>query len=282
MNTFDEITANYKNLSNTLLEIRSNYENCKKDIMSKARRFRIYLAICLAFFSIILGAIIGCTLYKHEVKGLHTVCYTTATGNCYHSAGCGYLRSSYKTNVYVAKNDGYTACSRCSVGELDISDKNEVAYGVLTMLGISVIIFFWASIKRRKVTTANISRIKAISEEKSELAESEFDAYLINKIETNGMLQIVDAPEHIQIMNGKLYSTKENIYRYISYYGECYHISKKCLRGRFKEVLVFDVIGKYHPCGKCNSFYSDSKPEWYIKYEKINLMLKRSKTHDYR
>lgn len=40
-------------------------------------------------------------------------CYITTYGEKYHEKGCYYLRSSHKTTVEEAINNGYTACSKC-------------------------------------------------------------------------------------------------------------------------------------------------------------------------
>ena len=45
------------------------------------------------------------------------VVYVTKTGSKYHSSSCGYLHSSkIKTTLKSAKNNGYTACSKCKGG----------------------------------------------------------------------------------------------------------------------------------------------------------------------
>lgn len=79
---------------------------------------------------------------KHEVSGLHTTCYTTRTGECYHASDCGYLHSSsYKTNVYKAQRNGYRDCSRCYVGELDTSIKDEYFYSFLISSTLCMVAF---------------------------------------------------------------------------------------------------------------------------------------------
>lgn len=82
-------------------------------------------------------------ILSHEVEGLHTVCYVTDTGECYHSSGCSYLRSRNKTTVYRAKRRGYRDCSRCSIGKLDISTKHEPFWSLAissSVIGIAVLI----------------------------------------------------------------------------------------------------------------------------------------------
>ena len=114
---------------------------------NKVKYLRIAIVLvlipCLAFG-------IDRFLLSHEVEGLHTVCYVTDTGECYHSSNCSYLYSRNKTNVYRAKKRGYRDCSRCSIGELDVSTKHE-PFGSLAIssavIGVSVFII---KAKRRK------------------------------------------------------------------------------------------------------------------------------------
>ena len=58
------------------------------------------------------------TLYDErvEIEEIDTyVCYTTRTGECYHSGRCQYIRkSSYETTVYEAEQNGYSPCSKCT------------------------------------------------------------------------------------------------------------------------------------------------------------------------
>ena len=51
-----------------------------------------------------------------EVRRVETyICYVTATGVCYHSSDCQYLKNSaYKTTVYEATMEGYLSCSKCT------------------------------------------------------------------------------------------------------------------------------------------------------------------------
>ncbi len=54
-------------------------------------------------------------------------CYVTATGVCYHSRTCQYIRNddveSYETTVYEAEQDGLRPCSKCKIG---VSHKTEI------------------------------------------------------------------------------------------------------------------------------------------------------------
>ena len=113
----------------------------------KSKKSLLFISIiCYISFSLILTFSLN-LLLRHKVEGLHTVCYTTQTGECYHASYCRYLRnSSRKTNVYKAKRRGYRECSRCNVGELDESIKNEYFWsGLISFVALGVIynkIFF--------------------------------------------------------------------------------------------------------------------------------------------
>lgn len=71
---------------------------------------KIIIAIMLAITLLICLTFIINTGFKHE----EPLVYITRTGNCYHSADCGYLWSS---SIAIGKNQaidkGYRACSRC-------------------------------------------------------------------------------------------------------------------------------------------------------------------------
>lgn len=106
-----------------------------------------YRTVSISLLVIFLSLVIPFTFLfnnclRHEVNGLHTICYTTRYGECYHAVDCGYLHSSsYKTNVYNAKKNGYRDCSRCYVGELDISIKDEYFYSFLISSSICIVAF---------------------------------------------------------------------------------------------------------------------------------------------
>lgn len=73
------------------------------------------------------------------------ICYTTATGECYHAEYCHYLRqSSYQTTVYEAK-DRYRPCSKCDPCieryKITITERNYVT-PLFISGSISVAIFF--------------------------------------------------------------------------------------------------------------------------------------------
>lgn len=59
-------------------------------------------------------------------NGSETV-YITRTGEKYHSAGCGYLKSSIETTLEEAVSEGYTPCSKCSPPRLSSSTKSTPA-----------------------------------------------------------------------------------------------------------------------------------------------------------
>ena len=275
MNTlYDEIIENHEQTWKQITEINNESSKAEHKVSAKTYRFRVILIICLSLLSIVSGILIGCTLYKHEAIGLHTVCYTTKTGKCYHASSCSFLRSRHKTNVYSARKHGYRKCSFCSVGPLDHSNKAEVGYGLLTTFGISLIPFIFAVRKRNSKEKLELGTIRKNREEKVERTKAAFDSFLDEVVKKNGILKIVGAPEHIQLMNGELYSSKENIYRFICPYGNCHHINKKCLKGYYNRVLVYDLPPRLYPCSKCGSYGLSSVPEWYNRFKTIRQMIR--------
>ncbi len=87
---------------------------------------------------------------SHEVVGLHTVCYVTDTGECYHSSNCSYLHSRNKTTVYRARKRGYRDCSRCTVGKLDVSTKHEPFWSLAISSAVMGVSLFIIKAKRRR------------------------------------------------------------------------------------------------------------------------------------
>lgn len=104
------------------------------------KKIKFYLIITIPIL-VVLVSVSSIHLNKyvlsHKVTGLTTVCYVTDTGEKYHEYDCYYLKSVNKTNVYEAKKDGYTACSRCYVGPVEESIKNEYGWSIF----ISTVVF---------------------------------------------------------------------------------------------------------------------------------------------
>lgn len=83
----------------------------------KARRNSIKkIIILLTMFYLILSVKISAIADNGE-----TIVHVTKTGECYHSAGCGYLKSDIEMTLKEAIDKGYRACSACNP---PVYDKN--------------------------------------------------------------------------------------------------------------------------------------------------------------
>ena len=153
----------------------------KKKFQKKYNRIRI-IALCISLLFWILFSVflIRCfftrevVYYKEytETSRIKTyVCYVTATGECYHSLNCQYLKNSaYKTTVYEAKLDGYLSCSKCTprqsitirVEELKEKPvlKTEVNYVAPIIIGfaVSVALYNFGVYKSRQKYNQSLSQ----------------------------------------------------------------------------------------------------------------------------
>lgn len=112
-------------------------DNERKSVYRKIKCYLIFTIPILVIVLIFSGLHLNKYVLAHKVTGLTTVCYVTDTGEKYHEYDCYYLKSVNKTNVYEAKKDGYTACSRCYVGPVEESIKNEYGWSIF----ISTVVF---------------------------------------------------------------------------------------------------------------------------------------------
>lgn len=117
---------------------RSCDENSAKHAEEKYKGTRICAFVLSLLLSIVL--LIGLmaqfttteevTTYEKQTK-IETIatyrCYVTATGVCYHSRTCQYIRNddveSYVSTVYEAEQEGLRPCSKCRIGA---SQKTEI------------------------------------------------------------------------------------------------------------------------------------------------------------
>lgn len=89
---------------------------------------------------IICSLIVNSLFYKHT-EGL---VYVTRTGDCYHSIGCGYLRSMIPKGIEVAKAQGYRACSACGGiphGTIEVNDywtSFTITFGILFLAAFCI------------------------------------------------------------------------------------------------------------------------------------------------
>lgn len=231
---------------------------------------RIVLLIILLLIAISTGILIGKTILAHDVYGANTVCYITKTGHCYHAASCGSLWSScIKTTVYKAKQSGLTSCSKCSVGKLDISKKEECVWGIILCLIVLVpapiaLLYFQQQKKLRVINQQHAAGIQEI--------KTNYGRVILDIIKKNGMPKLVEAPQEVMLQNGKITCDNEKYYRYVSYYGKCYHSNPYCSATHMRRVWAYDITNLY-ACGKCAQ--KIIIPEWYKRYVKLSRMQKQ-------
>ena len=80
------------------------------DSEDKKRIVKIILAIAVIIAITVIG-----TLILNDIAFKHTegLVYRTRTGDCYHTIGCGYLRSQIPMGIEQAKASTLRVCSRC-------------------------------------------------------------------------------------------------------------------------------------------------------------------------
>lgn len=80
------------------------------------------------------------------------ICYTTKTGECFHSATCSYLNTAYETTVYEASQK-YKACKFCNPCvkqyETTITDRNYVS-PILISVPISIAVYLLLTYKKKQ------------------------------------------------------------------------------------------------------------------------------------
>jgi hypothetical protein len=235
----------------------------KNSCMVKTKKTMIVVLLV----SIVIGCLLGEFVFISERKGANTVCYTTTYGDCYHASYCGSLyASSHKTTVFDARRNGYRDCSKCSVGELDISYQHHYLWSIIGSVGILSLIAICILLKKRS------SLIEVANSAHEKNAQDLFLTYS-NQINTflsnDTILTIADAPQHIYLYNNEIASSTENLYKYVSYSGQCYHDDIKCSGGYYRKAFKYELKG-YYACSKCSRSFS--VPEWYERYKKLRYL----------
>ena len=222
--------------------------------------------------SMVVGLLLGEFVFVSERRGANTICYTTTYGDCYHASYCGSLyASSHKTTVFDAKRSGYKDCSKCSVGELDISYKHHYLWSLIGSAGILSLAALCLLLKKRS------SLIKAADGTHEKNTKHLFLTYStqINTLLTDDtILMVAEAPKHIYLDNNEIASSTENLYKYISYSGQCYHDDIKCSGGFYRKAFKYELKG-YYACSKCSRSFT--VPEWYLRYKKLRYLQVRFK-----
>lgn len=91
-------------------------------------------------------------LSAFTVKRDTYICYTTKTGECFHSATCKYLNTAYETTVYEA-SQRYKVCKYCNPCteqyKTKITDRNYIIPAAIS-LPISSLAFFILTYKKKR------------------------------------------------------------------------------------------------------------------------------------
>ena len=268
--TYEELMLVCNEYDQSISEEIKRYQNEKSNTKSDNDKKAGKIMVFVIFISIVLGLILGEFVFVSERKGANTICYTTTYGNHYHASYCGSLYASrHKTTVYDAKKNGYYDCSKCSVGTLDTSYKHH--YG-LSILGSFSILSLVSLCLYYKKANALIDLINQAHETKKEELFNIYSDKILKQLSDETILTIAGAPNHIFLENNEIKSTRENLYKYISYSGRCYHDYAGCSGSYYGKVFKYELKG-YRPCRKCGS--SIVIPEWYTKYKTLRELKHR-------
>lgn len=147
---------NKQEIINSFYAEQTEREKEQKVSLKKNMLFNIvqkYAIILCVLLCIVLYSVFLFSVFSYEYKIDTYVCYTTATGECYHAEDCQYLyASAYKTTVYEAAKK-YKKCSRCNPRiskyktTLTQTEKN---YFVPALISIPISVGLYTIIKRKK------------------------------------------------------------------------------------------------------------------------------------
>lgn len=105
----------------------------------------------------VISILLCVTLYLSFLSAFTTkkdtyICYTTKTGECFHSATCNYLNTAYETTVYEASQK-YKACKYCNPCieqyKTTITERNYIIPAVISV-PISAVVFVLLAYKKKK------------------------------------------------------------------------------------------------------------------------------------
>ena len=103
-------------------------------LMPKRIAMVISLLLCVIIYLVFLTTVF-------TTKRDTYICYTTKTGECYHSANCRYInKSAYETTVYEACRD-YKPCWNCQPSVKTILTVRNYIYPALISIPISALVF---------------------------------------------------------------------------------------------------------------------------------------------
>lgn len=125
------------------IEIPRNERKILDMITSKRIAAVISILLCIILYLSFLSAF--------TTKRDTYICYTTKTGECFHSATCKYLNTAYETTVYEASQK-YKVCKYCNPCieqyETTITDRNYII-PIFISVPISAAVFFLLTYKKK-------------------------------------------------------------------------------------------------------------------------------------
>lgn len=93
-------------------------------------------------------------------KHTEPLVYVTKTGDCYHSLGCGYLRSIIPIGLEQAKKAGYWACSACDgepTGTIEVNNY-PLAFGILVLIAIVIFLIYIFTTNKSELSQTTSSK----------------------------------------------------------------------------------------------------------------------------
>lgn len=118
--------------------------NLMNIITSKRIAAIISILLCIALYLSFLSAF--------TTKRNTYICYTTKTGECFHSATCIYLNTAYETTVYEASQK-YKACKYCNPCveqyETTVTLRNYTVPALISV-PVSAAVFLLLTLKKKK------------------------------------------------------------------------------------------------------------------------------------
>ncbi len=151
-NPSDIININIDSVDNENLQSKSLIENN----LSSSKEEKIMAIITSKRIAAVISIVLCAVLYLSFLSAFTTqrdtyICYTTKTGECFHSMTCKCINTAYETTVYEACHE-YKPCKYCNPCvekyETTITDRNYFIPASIC-LPISVVVFLILSYKKK-------------------------------------------------------------------------------------------------------------------------------------
>lgn len=221
-----------------------------------------------------------------------TIVHVTNTGECYHRAGCSYLRSDNEITLREAVEKGYRACSRCNPPRLETLSSNantktssysakavnnsNSGMGWFVVVGAVVIYigFRTKDLASRIKENKEKAEQRAIAEAK---ARAEWEAkreYYRELYEGKNPLSLVQVPEGVFFVDGYPSTKGKRKYGKYTVYvarksGRVMHFNPNCGGATLIPVNYVERCRMPH-CQRCGYGKMELPDvDWYFEYRKI-------------